>query len=125
MKARVKGFEGSGILVTQAKVSQQTTGLAAQFLKIKDQYECLVKLIKIMESVKYTIKEAVQTIKELDLGEDTTNFNRFIQKRMQNNNISKVMNIKRPDIGCLQFTSTFSAHNCFCRKKFFSSRTEN
>jgi len=33
-------------LLTQAKVSLQTTGLASQLLKIKDQYECLVKLIE-------------------------------------------------------------------------------
>ena len=38
-----KTFEGSGILVTQAKVSLQTTGLGTQLFKIKDQYECLGK----------------------------------------------------------------------------------
>ena len=45
VKAIVERFEGSGVLVTQAKVSLQTTGLASQLIKIKDQYECLVKLI--------------------------------------------------------------------------------
>ena len=49
----------------------QKSGLAGQLLKIKDQYECLVKLIKNIESAKYTIKEAVQAIPELDFGEDT------------------------------------------------------
>jgi len=34
----VESFEGSGALVTQAKVNLQTTGLASQHLKIKDQY---------------------------------------------------------------------------------------
>ena len=46
VKAIVKSFVGSGILVTQAKVSLQKRGLAGQLLKIKDQYECLVKLIE-------------------------------------------------------------------------------
>ena len=58
-KAIVESFVGSGILVTQANVSLQKSGLAGQLLKIKDQYKCLVKLIEKMESAKYTIKEAV------------------------------------------------------------------
>jgi len=47
-----------------------------ELLKIKDQYECLVKLIEMMESAKYTIKDAVQTIQKLDVREDTCNINR-------------------------------------------------
>ena len=58
-------------MVTQAKVSLQKSGLAGQLFKIKDQYECLVKLMKKMESAKYTFKESVQAIQELDFGEDT------------------------------------------------------
>ena len=49
VKAIVESFVGSGILVTQAKISLQKSGLARQLLKIKDQYECLVKLIEKME----------------------------------------------------------------------------
>ena len=75
VKAIVESFVGSGILVTQAKVSLQKSGLAGQLRKIKDQYECRVKLIEKMKSAKYTIKEAVQAIQELDFGEDTSNIN--------------------------------------------------
>ena len=67
----MESFVGSGILVTQAKVSLQRSGLAGQLLKIKDQFECLVKIIEKMESAKYTIKKAVQAIQELDFREDT------------------------------------------------------
>ena len=77
----MESFEGPGILVTQAKVSLQTTVLTTQLLKIKDQYECLVKLIKTMESAKYTIKKPVQAIEKLDFGENTCNINRYSQKR--------------------------------------------
>ena len=80
VKAIVESFVGSGILVTQAKVSLQKSGLASQLLNIKDQYECLVKLIEKLESAKYTIKEAVQAIQELDFGEDTCNINQYIKK---------------------------------------------
>ena len=59
VKASVKSFEGSGILVSQAKVSLQTTSIAIQLLKIKDQYKRLVKLIEMMESAKYATKTAV------------------------------------------------------------------
>ena len=73
VKAIVESFVGSGILVAQAKVSLQKSGLAGQLLKIKDQYEWLVKLIEKMENAKYTIKKAMQAIQELEFGEDTCN----------------------------------------------------
>ena len=98
VKAIVESFVGSGILVTEAKVSLQKSGLAGQLLKIKDQYECLVKLIEKMESAKYTIKEVVQAIQELDFGQDTCNINQYIKNRMQNNDISEIINMERQDI---------------------------
>ena len=93
VKAIVESFVGSGILVTQANISFQKCGLAGQLHKIKDQYGCLVKLIEKMESAKYTIK-AVQAIQELGFGEDTCNINQYIKKRMQNNDISKIIKWK-------------------------------
>ena len=98
MKAIVESFVGCGILVTQAKVSLQISGLAGQLLRIKDQYECLVKLIEKMESAKATIKEVVQAIQELNFGEDTCHINQYIKKRMQNNDISETINMERQDI---------------------------
>ena len=80
MKAIVKSFVGSRILVTQTKISLQKSGLAGQLLKITDQYECLFKLIEKMESAKHTI--TVQAIQELDFGEDTCNINHYFKKRM-------------------------------------------
>ena len=71
VKAIAESFVGSGILVTQAKVSLQKSGLADQLLKIKDQYECLVKLYRKDESAKNTIKKAVLAIQELEYGQNT------------------------------------------------------
>ena len=51
-----------------------------------------------MESAKYTMKEAVQAIQELDFGEDTCKINQYIKKRMQNNDISEIINMERQDI---------------------------
>ena len=51
-----------------------------------------------MESAKYTIKEAVQAIQELDFGEGTCNINQYIKKRMQNIDISEIINLERQDI---------------------------
>ena len=98
VKAIVESFVGSGMLVTQAKVSLQNCGFAGQLLKIKDQYECLVKHIEKIESAKYTIKEAVQTIQDLDFGEDICNINQHIKNRKQNNDISEIINMQRQDI---------------------------
>ena len=98
VKAIMESFVHFEILVTQAKICLQKSGLAGQLLKIKDQYECLIKLIEKMESAKYTIKEAVRAIRELDFGEDTCKINQYIKKRMQNNNISEIINMERQDI---------------------------
>ena len=98
VKAIVESFVGSGILVTQAKVSLQKSGLAGQLLKIKDQYECLVKPIEKIASAKFTIKEAVQVVQELDFGEDTCNINQYIKNGMQNSDISEMINMERQDI---------------------------
>ena len=98
VKAIVESFVRSGILVTQAKVSLQKSGLPDQQLKIIDQFECLVKLIEKMESAKYAIKEA-----------------------LQNNDISEIINIERQDISpaVYHILPKFSAHICRSRKKLF------
>ena len=57
MKAIVESFEGSGISITQAKISLQATGLVTQFLKIKGKYKCVIKLTEMMESAKCLIKK--------------------------------------------------------------------
>ena len=51
-----------------------------------------------MKSAKYTIKEVVQAFRELYFEEGTCSINRCIQNRMYNKDISKIMNIQRPDI---------------------------
>ena len=63
----MKSFQQSGILITQAKVSLQTTGLANQILKIKDQWECPVKLINTRESAKSPSKKQCKRSKNLTL----------------------------------------------------------
>ena len=80
MKPIVKSLEWSNILVAQAKVTLQTTGLATQPLKIKNQYEYLAKLIETIESANYTIKEAEQAIHELVFGEDSYSINVTFKK---------------------------------------------
>ena len=122
VKAIVESFVGSGILVSEAKVRLQESGLVGQLLKIKDQYECLVKFIEKMESAKYTIKEALQAIQELDFGEDTCNINQYIKKKkMQNNDISEINDYgkARYFTDCVSHASKFSTHICFFRKKLF------
>ena len=131
MKAIVESFVGSGILVTQAKVSLQKSGLTGQLLKIKDQYDCLVKLIEKMEKAKYTITEAVQAIQELDFGEDTCNINQYIKKRTQSNDISEIINMERQDISPAVYhmlqnsqPTTASAERSFSMLKNYWPRTK-
>jgi len=120
VKSIVESFEGSGVLVTQAKNSLQTPSLATQLLKIKDQYECLVNLIDIMESAKCTIKEAVQAIQGIDLEKIlvtlavTLKKNRK-QRHFKNNECGKI----RHFTNCLQFAPALSAHKRFSGEKFY------
>ena len=85
-----------------------------------------------MERAKYTIKEAVQAIEELDFGEDTCNINQYIRKRMQNTDIFKIINMERQDISpavyhMLQNSQPTSAsvERCFSmlKKLFAKDRT--
>ena len=87
VKTIVDSFEGLVFFAIKAKVSLQTTGLATQLLKLKDQYQYLVKLIETIESA--NTQEAVQAIQELDFGKDTRSINRCIQKRMQSTTFLK------------------------------------
>ena len=96
-------------------------------LKIKDQYECLVKLIEKIESAKYTIKKAVQEIQELDFGEDTCNIKQFIKKN-QNNDISEILiTLVNSNMLCRKKTITSQCFRCAEPKSavgFFLSRLE-
>ena len=49
-----------------------------------------------MESAKYAIKEVTQAIEELDFGEDTCSINRYIEKGIQNNDDSEIINLEIP-----------------------------
>ena len=60
-----------------------------------------------MESAKYTIKETVQAILELDFGEGTCNVNQYIKKRMQNNDVSEIINPERQDISPAIYITCF------------------
>ena len=51
-----------------------------------------------MESTECIIKEAVQAIQEFDFGEDASCIDRYIQTRMQNNDMSKIMNMEKPNV---------------------------
>ena len=93
VKVIVESFVGSRILVTQAKVSLQKSGLAGQLLKINDQYECLVKRIEKMESAKQC-----KQLKNLTLVKTLATSTNTLKKRMQNNDISEIINMERQDI---------------------------
>ena len=43
-------------------------------------------------------QKAVQAIQKFDFGEDNCSINCYAQKRMQDNDISKITNMERPDI---------------------------
>ena len=68
VKAIVENFKGLDSLVAQAKVCWQENTLRIQRLKIKVQYECLVQLLEVMESTKYTIKKRCKQSKNLTSG---------------------------------------------------------
>ena len=54
----VNSFDGDGIIVNRAKDAVNDVSIAASLMKIKRDYVELPKIIKKMESSKYTIREA-------------------------------------------------------------------
>ena len=46
---------------------------------------------------KFESHHRLKVIQELDFGVDTCRINRYIKKRMQNNGISKIMDVEGPD----------------------------
>ena len=95
VKAFVETFVGSGILVTQAKVSLEKGGLAGQLLKIKKQYECQVELLENMESAKYNLplKKQCKQSKNLTLVKTLVTSTNTLKKRVQNNDFSEIINM--------------------------------
>ena len=74
-----------------------------------------------MESAKFTIKEVPQIIQELDFGEGICSISCYIQKRMQNNDISKIINVERPDmpLAVCSFLRHFQPPTASVKRKFF------
>ena len=73
-----------------------------------------------MESARYTIKITVQANQELDFDQGTCNINQYVkrnakQRHFLNNKHEKARYFN----GYVSHASKFSAHICFCRKKFF------
>ena len=75
------------------------------------------------------LKKAMQAIQELDFGEDTCSINQYIKKRMQNNDISEIINMERQDISLAMFhtlqnsqPASASAENCLPRTEILRSR---
>ena len=50
-----------------------------------------------MEIAKHTIKKAVQAIQELEFREDICRISRYIQKRLRDNDIARIMSMERQD----------------------------
>ena len=110
----MESFEGSDILVSQTTVSLQTTPI--QLLRVKYQYEYLVKLIETMESAECRTPSK----KRRKLSKNLTSKNTLAALTVTFKNERKAMPFLNNEhgktirfTGCLQFTSRFSAHICF------------
>ena len=71
VKAIVESFEGSWLLIAQAKVCLQAPVFAVQLLKIREDHKCMIRLAETLEGSKNMVKAAVKAIQKLDFGEDT------------------------------------------------------
>ena len=71
VKAVEESFEGSGVLATKAKAGLQTLDFAVQLIKVMHQYEFLISLIEIVQSMQCRIKEPSQVNHGLSFEEDS------------------------------------------------------
>ena len=70
-----------------------------------------------MKSAQYTIKEAVQAMEEFDFSEDICNINQYAKKRLQNNDISEIMNKERQNISLAVYHMLQNSQPTFALKK--------
>ena len=108
----VNAFEGDGILVSNTKAAVNNPNVAKLLAEIHRDYQVLPKMIHMIESSKYTIKEAHADISALDLKENCVGIGVYIKKRMLKNcDVENIVNVQQEDISPAQEKlEPFSTH---------------
>lgn len=94
----VKGFEGSGVIVTKAKEALQDQNLCTDLLAIQRDYAPLIELIEKIQSSHYSIDRAwtdIQALLDEKLNQDICNIKPYLRKRLPQTGLPKIMNLSR------------------------------
>ncbi len=95
----VNSFDGEGILVTKAKAAVNDINVAESLVKIQRDYQELPKLIKKMESSKYTLQEAHADIAAVNLRQDCVDIGAYLKKRMlKNKDVEAIISLQKEGI---------------------------
>ena len=81
----VISFEGNGILVRKAKDAVNDEGVARSLTAIQRDYSNIPKMIKKVESSKYTMLEAYKDITEADFKSDSAGIMPYLKNRIEKN----------------------------------------
>ena len=92
----VDRFEGSGLLVEQAKVSIDAQSLPQDLMKINTEYKSLASLVLQMEDTKYN-DLTNNDLTKLGFGDDSCAIAAYIRKRLEKN-LSEIMAMNRQEI---------------------------
>ena len=69
----VNSFTGNGLLISKAKEALLDSNLMNNLLKLKRDYECLIKLVQASENTGYTIISVYNDLVNADFGNDICN----------------------------------------------------
>ena len=95
----VNSFDGQGILVSRAKAAVNDCNIAESLVKIQRDYQELPKLIKQMESSKYTLLEAHADISAVDLKQDCVGIGAYLKKRMlKNKDVKAIVSLQKEGV---------------------------
>lgn len=133
----VNSFDGDGIVVSRGKAAVSDLNVPESLVNIQRDYQELPKLIKKMESSKYTLLEAHTDLSVVDLRQDCVGVGAYLKKRMlKNKDVEAIISMQQEGISpalyaelqCCQPTSaaverSFSMLSKLLRKdrQFFSA----
>ena len=72
--------------------------VAQELVGLSRSYFGLIPLIKKMQSNNYSISEAIADLKSLDFKNDPANIQQYILRRLQTNDLKKIIKIEKKDI---------------------------
>ncbi|KAF9763054.1 hypothetical protein NGRA_1547 [Nosema granulosis] len=91
-------IDSDGVLVTNAKNAVELTDLIGQLISIKECYGILINILNDLEKSKYTVENFLIHFQSLDFKNDPVRIRNYIEKRLDNNDVLKIISSSNQNI---------------------------